>query len=171
MKRILLLLLIFLVSFSPKYYSTTWAGTASNQGITQTAIKDAVTTAALYQTPVYTIPPSLRCITKADAATYHLDSYYGVSLKGTNDLLVKEDFRVCRVDVTEGQTECDVHTSSYTLTVYLDAEYMYATHIYTDKKLTTSYVGSGAWITITDGFWTYQVKVNSSGVITQISAC
>lgn len=176
MKKIaLLLLIVSCTSFKANYYATTWAAVAYNQTITQTAIKDAVNTGALYQSSAYTIPTSLRCITKADAVTYKLDSYYGTSLRSTNDVLTKEDFRVVRLDVTAGQVECLTHTSSYTVTAYADFDYLTLTagtsKLYTNKGLTTTYTGSGAWVTITDGWWTYQVKVNSSGVITQVSAC
>lgn len=148
-------------------YATTWAGVGNLQTITQTAIKDAVTTGKLTQSSAYTIPTGLKCITKADAATYNLAYYYGVSIRGTNDVLVKADFRTIRADVTAGRSECSTTSPNYTLTLYHNGEsFEEATTLYTNKELTTTYSGGSIWIVATDGYWTFSLKVNSSGVIT-----
>lgn len=73
------------------FFSTTWSGTASNQAVTLSALNNAASTGVF--TAKTSIPTGLKCITKAEAATYvYLDiSYSPFANKATNQLVVKSD--------------------------------------------------------------------------------
>ena len=87
MKKILILSLLFLCSFSsPKnYYATTWAGTASNAMITRQALNDAFSTDVLFAKG--SVPNDGKLLTKADIEGYA----YVVSISGysSNQLVPK----------------------------------------------------------------------------------
>lgn len=94
--RVILLTLLSaaLCSMAAKY-STTWAGTSSNQDVTFYAAADAISTGALPATGS-AITGSYKLMTKAEAATYlGIDiSYAPYAAKSSGQLVVKSDLIV-----------------------------------------------------------------------------
>lgn len=174
-KLILLLLIVVSVSFSPAPYATTWAGTGNLQGITFSALKNAVDNGFVYQSPAATIPTTLELITKADLTTYNIINYadFVISGKSSNQVLIKSDFMIIKIDVSAGQPSCG--GTNFTQLIYTSSSVIdIGTVCYTNKERTTTYTGDGtSWY----GYITFStsgvvaIKINSSGVITDFFAC
>lgn len=162
---------------TPVSYATTWAGTASLQGVTLAALGDAVTGGTLYQSTPTTIPSTLKLVTKAELATYNIINYSDIVISGksSNQALIKSDFMVFKIDVTAGQSSCG--GTSFTQVLYAtSATISTGVYLYTDKARTTPYVGDGTswygWCYSADNSCSSQaIKINSSGLITDYFAC
>lgn len=162
---------------TPVSYATTWAGTASLQGVTLAALGDAVTNTILYQSTPTSIPSTLKLVTKAELATYNLVNYGDIIISGkaSNQVLIKSDFMVIKIDVSAGQSSCGGTT--FTQVLYTtSATVGIGVYCYTNKERTIPYTGDGSsWY----GFCIYAdnscssatIKINSSGMITDTFAC
>ena len=84
-------IVICCLSFTTKYYASTWAGTASNQTVSRNALADAVANTIFYQKAAFT--GSTRQVTKAEAAAWvYLDETASpFAGKASNQLVIKTD--------------------------------------------------------------------------------
>lgn len=84
-------IVICCLSFTTKYYASTWAGTASNETVSRNALADAVANVIFYQKAAFT--GSVRQVTKAEAAAWvYLDeSASPFASKASNQLVVKSN--------------------------------------------------------------------------------
>jgi hypothetical protein len=161
MKRILILCLFFLCSFcrvESTSLATTWAGTASNQAITRTAMNNLWDTYSTNNGSGYypwcefcTIPSnSLQLITRAYFEANYLTGvgpYLINTSKTSSQLLVKSDIGIKAIDCirTTGTGDCSGFGSYITL--YFNST---LTKAYTDAAQTTLFNGGGnAYICIT----------------------
>jgi len=76
---------------TPVSYATTWAGTASNQAVTFSALNDAVSTGVFSQ--ISSVPTGLQLVTKSAALSYVYMNKRTSSFaaKANNQVLVKSD--------------------------------------------------------------------------------
>lgn len=125
--------------------STTWAGTAANQGITRTAMNDFWNTSTQGNYPWCdgcTLPAnSLQLITKA----YFLANYYCAgpgnylinTSKSSSQVLVKRDIGVL-INIYTYILSC--YATTFIATIYLNSTFTLA---YTNAAQTTLYNGAG----------------------------
>lgn len=92
MKKIILIALLFVSCAFSNHYSTTWAGTASNQVVTFYAAADAISTGVFYATSTV-ITGSTKGMTKSEASTYlNIDATYSpFAAKSAGQLIKKSD--------------------------------------------------------------------------------
>jgi len=175
MKKLLIIALVFIASSfctpTTLNFATTWAGTANNQALTFSAVRDAVNNSIFFSTT--TVPTGLELFTVADVTTYGLyGSFYGQGFvyKSSNQVIIKGDFATAKIDVTAGQSSCG--GTNYTVQLWFDTITPTAgvTKCYTDRALTTLYVGDGTSYYGMDGI-AGAIKINSSGVMTVFNPC
>lgn len=84
-------IVICCLSFTTKYYASTWAGTSANETVSRNALADAVANVIFYQKAAFT--GSTRQITKAEAAAWvYLDETASpFAGKASNQLVIKTD--------------------------------------------------------------------------------
>lgn len=84
-------IVICCLSFTTKYYASTWAGTAANETVSRNALADAVANVVFYQKSAFT--GSTRQITKAEAAAWvYLDETASpFAGKASNQLVIKSN--------------------------------------------------------------------------------
>lgn len=84
-------IVICCLSFTTKYYASTWAGTAASETVSRNALANAVGTNVFYQKAAFT--GSTRQITKAEAAAWvYLDEAASpFAGKASNQLVIKTD--------------------------------------------------------------------------------
>lgn len=84
-------IVICCLSFTTKYYASTWAGTAANETVSRNALSNAVANVIFYQKAAFT--GSTRQVTKAEAAAwvYLNEASSPFSGKASNQLVIKTD--------------------------------------------------------------------------------
>jgi len=84
-------IVICCLSFTTKYYASTWAGTSANETVSRNALANAVGTNVFYQKAAFT--GSTRQITKAEAAAWvYLDETASpFAGKASNQLVIKSN--------------------------------------------------------------------------------
>lgn len=84
-------IVICCLSFTTKYYASTWAATANNETVSRNALADAVANVIFYQKAAFT--GSTRQITKAEAAAWvYLDETASpFAGKASNQLVIKSN--------------------------------------------------------------------------------
>ena len=84
-------IVICCLSFTTKYYASTWGGTASNQTVSVSALADAVTTGVFIQKTSFS--GTTKQITKAEAISwvYLNEAKASLAAKASNQLVVKSD--------------------------------------------------------------------------------
>lgn len=152
------------------YYSTTWAGTSSNQALTKTALLDGYYNVG-YILYVYASPmnASLQLVRKdslvASSNSGLNTSYPPLAAKSNNQIIVKSDITFKMVmSTTTNASSCTGYSGTQTL--YTDVS---LTRFYTDASLTTPFVGNGQYYTWT--LWGASIAINSSGYSTSIIFC
>lgn len=157
MKKLLIVILLFsCTSFKNSYYATTWAGTASNQGITYTAMNNLYGIYTQGSGGSYypwcdggTIPSnSLQLITRSAA----LSSYCGFDIAGnnsaiylkntakaSNEVLVKSDIGFF-TEAYNAANSGDCSFSSGYSDIYINSDF---TKAYTNSAQTTLFNGGG----------------------------
>lgn len=92
LKYLTIVLIFISCTASIEYYSTTWAGTSSNQGVTYYAAADAIAN-SVFTAGGTTITGSNRLLTKATAATYlNIDATASpYASKTSSQVVVKSD--------------------------------------------------------------------------------
>lgn len=176
MKRVILLFALFCcLSFKPVNYATTWTATALNQGITLTALKDAVTNSYLYQSPATTIPTSLQLVTKNSLLTYNIfTGSVGINSKSSNQVITKGDFYI--INIQGNADNCGNGSSGTIYKVYLSDFYSNANsttvYVYTDNSYTTRFTGGGAGFYYSiNGTSGASIEISSTGVILSYTSC
>ncbi len=84
-------IVICCLSFTTKYYASTWAGTAANETVSRNALSNAVANTIFYQKAAFT--GSTRQITKSEAAAWvYLDETASpFAGKASNQLVIKSN--------------------------------------------------------------------------------
>lgn len=84
-------IVICCLSFTTKYYASTWGGTASNQTVSVSALADAVTTGVFIQKTSFS--GTTKQITKSEAIAwvYLNEAKASLAAKASNQLVVKSD--------------------------------------------------------------------------------
>ena len=153
--------------------ATTWAGTATNQGITRTAMNDFWSINTSGNTMPWcdgcTIPgDSLQLMSKSYfLANYFYDIGVGIYLintaKTSSQILVKSDIGV-KVDLS---TTVGCQGILYITTVYFNSTFTLA---YTNAAQTTLYNGGGVLVAIAGLYAPCAVRANisASGVISNL---
>lgn len=151
--------------------ATTWAGTATNQGITRTAMNDLWNTYTYGNYPWCdgcTLPAdSLQLITRAyfEANYYYSGpgNYLINTSKSSSQILVKSDIGLVINLYTH------VASPTFVATVYLNSTLTLA---YTNAAQTTLYNGGGT-LRYTDSLLDYcpfaEITINSSGAVTYLN--
>lgn len=154
MKKLLTLSLLFLCSFCSKDYSessmyaTTWGGTASNQGITYTAMNNLYTVYGGYTggNPPFcdggTIPAnSLRLVTVSSfsANWCNIGVVYVIPTKSSTQVLVKRDIGF-QLIIRRNTSQSDCTGFGALITVYVNSDF---TKAYSNSAQTTTYNGGG----------------------------
>jgi hypothetical protein len=151
-----------------------WASLASNELVTYTDAFDAIVNNifGLKQT----LPSTLECMTKADAALYlYIDESYGpfVALSSTEEV-TKADLQPVSttyfpvVIYTTSVAAASCGGSGGTTVIYLDIGTGYI-NAYTDTALTTPFVGGSVWYYSPTGMYMY--RINNSGDVTGTYNC
>ena len=174
MKKLLSLSLFFLCSFctvdySAPIYATTWAGTASNEGVTNAAMYDACInnlTFLFYNTQTFdnTGGNRLKLLSKdsllGKATWTNINtSFPSLSNKTGKQLIIKSDITL-RLDIT-------TTTSVPMGCVFGGSQIIYTNATctgtaYTNAAMTTAFVGDGNYYTSLEGL---VIRINSAGVI------
>ena len=155
---------------APVSYATTWAGTASNQALTKTALLDGYNNVG-YILYVYASPmnASLQLVRKdsliASSNTALNTDYPPFSVKSSNQIVVKSDitFKIA-MSTSTNVSSCTGYSGTQTL--YTDVSF---TRFYTDASLTTPFVGNGNYYTWS--LWGASIAINSSGYSTSVIFC
>lgn len=84
-------IVICCLSFTTKYYASTWSGTANNETVSRNALSNAVANVIFYQKAAFT--GSTRQVTKAEAAAwvYLNEASSPFAGKASNQLVIKTD--------------------------------------------------------------------------------
>jgi len=153
-------ILICCLSFSTKYYASTWAGTASNQTVSRNALADAVANTIFYQKAAFS--SGVRQVTKLEAATWvYLDETVSpFSGKANNQLVVKSNL-VAKTPI------------NITISASYDGLYGLTIEVFVNAALPASMTISFDWCTNTtaDGNVTFSLPSGFSGSTSALANC
>lgn len=150
-----------------------WDAMENNRVVTRDRFNGGVA-AGVFSSATPPTTELLRGIDRGDFNAYGVTKSQGGLLAGvlaktnTSQLLIKGDFRSMWINPNTGQTAC-AQGGPFTQFLWLDRDVLVAnsTKCYTDKLLTTPFVGNGtSWYNIQNGI---AVKINSVGLITELS--
>ena len=150
-----------------------WALTQNNRVFTFASLTDAVA-AGVVTLSNGPLPSTLQSVNRAALTTFGIQPaqpgiFAAALAKPNNQQLIKGDLRSIRIRTATGQSACTVQ-ASYNQLLWLDCDRITAnvTRCYTDKTLNTLFSsGDGtSWYNLENGG---AVKINSSGLITEIS--
>jgi hypothetical protein len=170
----------FLCAFCTKAvtYSDTWAGTASNQGLTNAAMYDATTNFQTYLNWSLSTYPNtgsnrLKLLTKNafnSGATYNNfnSSYPAFSSKSGSQIVVKSDITISFEVYTTTTASPDCNVTGSTITLYCNPNL--TGKMYTDTGLTTPYAGNGQYyLGASSGASGVSLRIASNGDISDIN--
>lgn len=154
-------IVICCLSFTTKYYASTWAGTANNETVSRNALANAIGNAIFYERAAFT--PSTRQVTKAEAAAWvFLDETASpFAGKASNQLVIKTDL------VAVAPTYIGIYAGYdgvFGLTIYIDV---------TGGTLPAEMTVSFDWCTNTsaDGNMTFVLPSGFSGTTSALANC